>query len=64
MFELAEEINYDPPNMKSLEFPSNTPPEKRATYPDNWNALLSMDTEILKGQREEIERRWQEWITQ
>lgn len=64
VFELAEEINYDPPSLKALEFPSNTPPEARATHPDNWNALLSMDTEILKGQRQEIERRWQEWIAQ
>lgn len=64
VFELAEEINYDPPNLKALEFPSNTPAEDRATYPANWNALLSLDTEILKGQRTEIEKRWQEWIAQ
>jgi mannopine transport system substrate-binding protein len=63
VFDFAEEINYDPPSTLALAIPSETKPENRATYPANWNAMLPMDVQILKEQREEIERAWQEWIT-
>lgn len=59
---LSEDINYDPPNKLSLALPSNVDPTTRATYPANWNALLAMDIEALRGQRREIETAWQEWI--
>jgi mannopine transport system substrate-binding protein len=64
VFDFAEEINYDPPSALALEIPSETDPADRATNPDNWNAMLAMDVEILRDTREEIERRWQEWITE
>lgn len=64
VFDFAEEINYDPPSALALAIPSETDPADRATNPDNWNAMLAMDVEILRDTREEIERRWQEWITE
>ena len=64
VFDLAEQINYDPPNLKALELPSDIDPTTRATHPANWNALLPMDIEQLGPQRREIEERWQEWIAQ
>ena len=62
VLDLSQDINYDPPNKKSLELPSKVNPADRATYPANWNAMLSMDVQVLKGQRTEIEKAWQEWI--
>ena len=62
VLELSQEINYDPPNKKSLELPSDVDPKTRATYPENWNSLLSLDIEKLGQQRKEIEAAWQEWI--
>lgn len=62
VLDLSMDINYDPPNKKSLDLPSNVDPADRATYPANWNAMLSMDVEVLKSQRTEIEKAWQEWI--
>jgi mannopine transport system substrate-binding protein len=59
---LSEQINYDPPNRKALELPSKIDPTKRATYPDNWNAMLAIDVDVLKGQQKDIEMAWQEWI--
>jgi mannopine transport system substrate-binding protein len=59
---LSQDINYDPPNKKSLELPNEVDPATRATYPANWNALLSMDVDVLATQRKEIEEAWQEWI--
>ncbi len=64
VLELSEEINYDPPNKKSLELPSKIDPTLRATYPANWNAMLSLDIDALRTQRKTIEERWQEWIAQ
>ena len=62
VLELSQEINYDPPNKKSLELPSDVDPKTRTTYPDNWNALLSIDIDKLNPQRKEIEAAWQEWM--
>lgn len=62
VLDLSQDINYDPPNKKSLELPSDVDPTTRATYPANWNALLSMDIDKLGAQRKEIEEAWQEWI--
>jgi spermidine/putrescine-binding protein len=62
VLDLSMDINYDPPNKKSLELPSKVNPSDRATYPANWNAMLSMDVQVLKSQRAEIEKAWQEWI--
>jgi spermidine/putrescine-binding protein len=62
--DLSQEINYDPPNKKSLELPSTMDPTLRATYPANWNAMLGMNIEVLRGQNDEIQKRWQEWIAQ
>jgi spermidine/putrescine-binding protein len=61
---LSEDINYDPPNRKSLELPSSVKAELRATYPANWNAMLSIDVETLKGQQKDIDQAWQEWVAQ
>jgi spermidine/putrescine-binding protein len=62
VLDLSQQINYDPPNKKSLELPNDVDPTTRATYPANWNALLTMDNEKLAPQRKEIEEAWQEWI--
>ncbi len=62
--DLSNEINYDPPNKKSLELPSPVKASDRATYPANWNAMLSFDVNILKTQQHDIETAWQEWIGQ
>jgi spermidine/putrescine-binding protein len=64
VLDLANEINYDPPNKKSLDLPSPVAPEARATYPANWNAMLSIDVNALKEQQKAIETAWQEWIGQ
>ncbi len=64
VLDLSEQINYDPPNKKSLELPSKVDAKARATYPDNWNAMLSIDVEVLRGQQKDIETAWQEWIAQ
>lgn len=62
VLDLSQQINYDPPNKKSLELPNDVDPKTRATYPDNWNAMLNMDVDILAKQRAEIEKAWQQWI--
>lgn len=64
VLDLSQQINYDPPNKLSLELPNDVDPTTRATYPDNWNALLSMDIDVLREQRKAIDEAWQEWITQ
>lgn len=64
VLDLADAINYDPPNRLSLDLPSSVAPETRATYPDNWNAMLAVDVEALKTQQQAIDEAWQEWIAQ
>jgi mannopine transport system substrate-binding protein len=62
--DLSNEINYDPPNKKSLDLPSPVKAQDRATNPANWNSMLGFDVNVLKGQQHDIETAWQEWIGQ
>jgi putative spermidine/putrescine transport system substrate-binding protein/mannopine transport system substrate-binding protein len=64
VLDLSNQINYDPPNKKSLELPSPVEAKNRATNPDNWNAMLSLDVNALMTQQRDIEQAWQEWIGQ
>jgi mannopine transport system substrate-binding protein len=60
----ANETNYDPANLKAIELMGAVDDASRATNPDNWNAMRSLDVTALQDQQAEIVERWQEWISQ
>jgi hypothetical protein len=62
VLDLSDEINYDPPNKKSLELPSDVDPTTRATCQANRNAMLVIDVEKLRAQQRDIDQAWQERI--
>lgn len=62
--DFAVATNYDPANIKANELMPPVDDATRATNPDNWNAMMSLDVQALQAQQQEIEERWQEWISQ
>lgn len=62
--DFAVATNYDPANIKANELMPPVDDSTRATNPDNWNAMMSLDVSALQQQQAEIEERWQAWISQ
>lgn len=59
---LSNDINYDPPNNAALKNVSEADKKERATYPDNWNSMISFDVDWYAKNETLLRQRWLAWL--
>ena len=60
----ADQINYDTGMAAALEAVPEAERPNRATYPDNWDQMLTVDEVWVAENRDAVLERWNAWLAQ
>jgi mannopine transport system substrate-binding protein len=60
----ADQINYDTGNAAALEAVPEEERPLRATYPENWADMVTVDEVWVEENRDEVLERWNTWLAQ
>ena len=60
----ADQINYDTGSAAALEAVPESDRPQRATFPDNWNNMLTQDEVWVAQNRDAVLEQWTAWLAQ
>jgi spermidine/putrescine-binding protein len=60
----ADQINYDTGMAAALEAVPEEERSSRATYPENWDQMLTVDEVWVAENRDAVLERWNAWLAQ